>query len=37
VFDYETKTSYNIKLKATDTAGQTKIKNFVIQIVNKPG
>jgi hypothetical protein len=37
VFDYETKTSYNIKLKATDTAGQTKIKNFIIQIVNKPG
>ncbi len=37
VFDYETKTSYNIKLKATDTAGQTKIKNFVIRILDKPG
>jgi len=37
VFDYETKTSYNIKLKATDTAGQTKVKNFVIRILDKPG
>ncbi|MBX7235391.1 MAG: cadherin repeat domain-containing protein [Caldilineales bacterium] len=37
VFDYETKTSYNIKLKVTDTAGQTKVKNFVIQILDKPG
>ncbi len=37
VFDYETKTSYNIKLKATDTAGQSKVKNFVIRILDKPG
>ncbi|MBX7234578.1 MAG: cadherin domain-containing protein [Caldilineales bacterium] len=37
VFDYETKTSYNIKLKATDTAGQSKVKNFVIKVLDKPG
>ncbi len=35
-FDFETKSSHNIKLQVTDSAGQTKVKAFVITIVDGP-
>ncbi len=35
-FDFEAKSSHNIKLQVTDSAGQTKVKAFVITILDGP-